>query len=91
MTCNVVLVSGVWQSESVIHIHISILFPHIGCYKLLNRFPWRVLLIICFIQWYVYVIPILLIIPPLLPTPAMVFPMVTLRLVLKSVLYLILR
>ena len=26
MTCNVVLVSGVWQSESVIHIHISIPF-----------------------------------------------------------------
>ena len=38
MAYNVVLVSGVQQSESVIHIHISILFPHIGYYKLPNRF-----------------------------------------------------
>ena len=38
MTYKVVLVSGVQQSESVIPIHISILFFHIGYFKLLSRF-----------------------------------------------------
>ena len=41
---HAVLVSGVQQSESVIHIHISILFSHIGYYGILSRFP-------CAIQW----------------------------------------
>ena len=35
---NVVLVSGVEQSELVMNINISILFSHIGYYKLLSRF-----------------------------------------------------
>ena len=41
---NVVLVSAVEQSESIIHIHISILFlfrffPHIGHYRVLSTVP----------------------------------------------------
>ena len=39
-TFNVVLVSGVQQSESVTHINISILFSHRGYYKLLSRFSF---------------------------------------------------
>ena len=44
MIYNVVLVSGVWQSESVIHIHRStllffIFFSHIGHYRVLSRVP----------------------------------------------------
>ena len=42
---NVVLVSGVQQSDSVIHIHISILFQIIffySYYKILNRVPCAV-------------------------------------------------
>ena len=39
MTYNVVLVSGVQQSRSVIHVNIAILFSHMGYYKLLGRFP----------------------------------------------------
>ena len=44
MIYNVVLVSGVQQSESVIHIHISTLFffrlfSHIGHYRVLSRVP----------------------------------------------------
>ena len=35
---NVVLVSGVQQSESVIHINMSVLFSNPGYYKLLSRF-----------------------------------------------------
>ena len=35
---NVILVSGVQQSESFIYINISILFSHTGYYKLLSRF-----------------------------------------------------
>ena len=46
MTYNVVLVSGVQQSESVIHMPIPI-FSHIGYYRLLCSFP-------CAIQ-YVFV------------------------------------
>ena len=38
MTYNVVFISGVQQDESVILINISILFSHIGYYKLLSRF-----------------------------------------------------
>lgn len=37
---NVVLFSGVEQSESVITINASILSSHIGNYKLLSRFSW---------------------------------------------------
>ena len=33
LTYNIVLVSGVQQSESVIHINISIFFSHIGSYR----------------------------------------------------------
>ena len=40
MTYNVVLVSGVQQSESVICINISVLFSHIGYYKLLRTDSW---------------------------------------------------
>ena len=52
MICNVVLVSGVQQSESVTHIHIFTLFflffnplfsrffPHIGHYRVLSRVPY---------------------------------------------------
>ena len=39
---NVVLVSGGPQSDSVIHIHVSILFQvfsHIGFYRILSRVP----------------------------------------------------
>ena len=38
MIYNVLLVSGVQQSESVMHINISIFFSHIGFYTLLSRF-----------------------------------------------------
>ena len=39
---NVVLVAGVQQSDSVIHIHVFILFQiftHIGYYRILSRVP----------------------------------------------------
>ena len=39
---NVVLVSGVQQSDSIIHIHIFILFrlfSHIGYHRILSRVP----------------------------------------------------
>ena len=42
---NAVLVSGVWKSDSVICIHISILFQcffHLGFYKILSRVPCAV-------------------------------------------------
>ena len=42
MIHNVVLVSGVQQSESVIRIDMFILFPRVGYYKLLSRFSWAV-------------------------------------------------
>jgi len=38
LTYNVFF-SGVQQSESVIHRHMSIIFSQIGYYKLLSRFP----------------------------------------------------
>ena len=44
---TVVLISGIWQSDSVIHKHISILFQilsRIGYYRVLRRVP-------CAIQW----------------------------------------
>lgn len=44
-----VLVSGVLQSESVVHTHISIFlkfFAHIGHYRVLNRIPWSLLSIL---------------------------------------------
>ena len=44
MTYDVVLASGVQQSESIIHTNISILFSHTGYYKLLSRFR-------CTTQW----------------------------------------
>ena len=39
LTFNAVLVLGVLQSESVIHIYTSILFSHIYYYRPLSRFP----------------------------------------------------
>ena len=42
MLYNVVLVSAVWQSESVIHIHISPLFgfpSRLGHHRALSRIP----------------------------------------------------
>ena len=42
LTYSVVLLSGVQQSQSVLQIHLSILFrffPHIGCYRILSRVP----------------------------------------------------
>ena len=43
MIYNAVLVSGAWQSESVIHIHISTdfvrFFSCVGHYRVLNRVP----------------------------------------------------
>ena len=42
---NVVLISAVQQSDSVIHIHLSILFQilfPLGYHKILSRFPWAV-------------------------------------------------
>ena len=38
MTYNAVLVSGVQQSEPVIHTHISILFSYKDNYRILSRF-----------------------------------------------------
>ena len=38
LTYNIVLVSGIQQSQSVMYINISILFSHICYYKLLSRF-----------------------------------------------------
>ena len=40
---NVVLVSGVQQSESVIYVNISILFSHLDHYKQLSRFSCAIL------------------------------------------------
>ena len=41
MIYNVVLVSAIQLSDSVIHIHLFFFrfFPHIGYYKILNRVP----------------------------------------------------
>ena len=42
MINNVLLVSGVWQNDSVIHIHVSVLFQilfPIGYYRILSRVP----------------------------------------------------
>ena len=54
---NTVFVSGVWQSESVIHTHTFILFldyfPIIGHYRILSNFSViysRSLLVVCFIH-----------------------------------------
>ena len=58
MIYNVGLVSGVQQSDSVIHIHISILcrrFSHIGYYRIVSRIPVldsRSLLVIYFVLRY---------------------------------------
>ena len=62
---NVVLVSGVQQSDLVIHTHISILFgdsiSHIGYYKVLSRVPCAIQQVLVdylfYIQWCVYVNP----------------------------------
>ena len=40
---NVVLVLGILQHESIIHINISVLFPHIVYYKPLSRFSCSVI------------------------------------------------
>ena len=44
MIYNVVLVSGVWQSESVMHVHIStflkILFPFRYYCRIMGGLPW---------------------------------------------------
>ena len=37
---NIVFISGVEQSKSVIRINISILYAHVGYYKLLSRFSF---------------------------------------------------
>ena len=49
---RVALVSGVQQSESVIHINISILFSHRGYYKLLSRFSVLLYGRFSFIIWF---------------------------------------
>ena len=64
---NVVLVSGIQQSDSVIHIHIPILFQILFPFRLLQNIEFpvlysRSLLVICFKYMYcVYVNPKLLI------------------------------
>ena len=72
MIFNVVLVSGVQHSDSVIHIHILIffrLFSHIDYYRILSRVPCaiqKVLVVYLFyIQYcvYMFVNPKLLIYP----------------------------
>ena len=60
LSYNVVLVSGTQQSESDIHINISILFSKLGYYKLLSIFSVlysRFQLIIYYTWQYVCVIP----------------------------------
>ena len=52
LTYNVVLASGLQQSEPVVHIHISIIFSHTGYYRILSRFPCaisRFLLLVSFV------------------------------------------
>lgn len=38
-TYSLVFISGVQQSESVVHLHTSIVFFHIDHYRILYRFP----------------------------------------------------
>ena len=40
MINNVVLVSGVQQSDSIIHIHVSILFQILFPFRLLHNIEW---------------------------------------------------
>ena len=58
---NIVLISGVQQGNSVMHIHISILFCILFPYRLLQNIEYsslysRSLLIICFIYSNVYML-----------------------------------
>ena len=69
---NVALVSSVQQSESVIHIHISLFFrffSHIGHYRVLSRVPCAIQQVLIsylfYIQQCVYVHPNLPIYPPI--------------------------
>ena len=80
-----VLVSGVLQSESVVHTHISIFlkfFPHIGHYRVLNRIPWSLLSILYTVVCVYY--------KPHLPIyPFLTYPLVTISLFSKSVTLLL--
>ena len=78
----VYLVSGIQQSESVIHVNISILFSHIGYYKFLSMFSCYTVGSCYLFYTVVYdIIPTL----PIPPSPQTISLMVTIRLVLKSV------
>ena len=73
-------------SESVIHINTSILFSHIGYYKLLSRFSCATQYVLINHLFY----SVVCICYPHLSSsllPATVSPMVTIRLVLKSVIF----
>ena len=57
MIYSVVLVSAVQQSDSVIHIHISILFQilfHIGYYRILSRGPCAIKEVLVDYLFYIY-------------------------------------
>ena len=85
VTCNIVLALGVPQSESVVHVHISILFSHVGITERGVDLPVlysRSLLVFCFRYSSVYVL-----IPSsqFLPLAPMVSPLVIISLISKSV------
>ena len=82
---NVILVSGVWQNESVMHINTSILFPYLGYYKLLSRFSCAVQQVLFNYPFYTIVCICYSHFPNFsLPTPT-VSSMITIRLVVESV------
>ena len=86
MIYNVVFILSVQQSESVMLITISILFSHIGYYKLLSQCSCameQVLINHLFytVVWMCYSHS------PYSSLPAAMSPMVTIRLVLKSVYF----
>ena len=86
LTHNVALVSGAQQSESATCIHRSILVSHVGGCKPSGRCSWAVQKVLANHPFYT-VVRGSHSHPSILPTtrPPMVSPMVTIRLVWKSV------